>query len=180
MNTSRAPRPELLWLLAAGALLLARRGAAARALGRSAVAVALTAAALLVVAVTARLDRVVEIEEPQVARQGGRTEPPEGTYSRFMRPNGWRIGDGEGVTVPLNLPAGARLDVEGWIEGAARHGAALAVRWDDAEPVDLPIAGPGGRAALPPPPGPGRHALQLTLRAPAGGEVVLDRVVVRR
>ena len=173
--------PAAIVALLVAAVVTARRTAVARLLARSAVAVWLVAAALLIFVVTHRRDGVVEIEEPQVARLGGRTEPPEGTFSRFKRPNGWRIGDGEGVTVPLNLAAGARVELQGWLDGAARQGATLLVGWDENPAVELAVAG-SGRASAPlaPPPGAGKHLLQLTLHAPRGGEAVLDRVVVRR
>ena len=172
--------PAVLVVAAAAVVLLSRRTGIARTLGRATVALWLAGAALAVTVVTNRVDRVVEIEEPQVERLGGVTEPPEGTFSRFTRPNGWRIGDGDGVVVPLNLPPGARVELEGWLDGAAQHGATLQVGWDDDAAVDLAVAARGpARAPLAPPPGAGKHRLHLTLRAPAGGEAVLDRVVVR-
>jgi len=173
--------PAALVLLVAGAVLLARRPVAARVLARAAVPVWLLAGALVVAVVTQRVDRVVEVEEPQVARLGGSPEPPEGTFSRFTYPNGWRLADGDAVAVPLNLPAGARLELEGWLDGGARQGARLAMQWDELEPVERVVRG-SGRATVPlaPPPGAGRHRLRLTLHAPGGGEAVLDRVLVRR
>ena len=173
--------PAVLALLLVAAVAIARRAGAARIVARSTVALWLAAGAIVVAAVSQRVDRVVDIEEPQVARLGGRPEPPEGTFSRFTYPNGWRIADGEGVEVPLNLPAGARLEVAGWLDGAAQQGAALAVQWDGGEAVETAVRGRGRASApLAPPPGAGRHRLRITLRAPSGGEAVLDRVLVRR
>jgi hypothetical protein len=173
--------PAALLAAAAALALLARRAAAARTLGRVAVAVWLLVAALVVTLVTRRLDGVVEIEEPQVERLGGVIEPPEGTFSRFLQPNGWRIADGDGVVVPLNLAAGDTVTLAGWIDGAAQRGAWLRVRWDDGSTTEIGISG-GGRASgqLPSPPGAGRRRLHVGLRSPAGGSVVLDRVVVSR
>jgi hypothetical protein len=172
--------PAVLVVAAAAVVLLSRRTSIARTLGRATVAIWLAGAAVAVTVVTNRVDRVVEIEEPQVERLGGVTEPPEGTFSRFTRPNGWRIGDGDGVVVPLNLPPGAQVELEGWLDGAAQRGATLQIGWDDGAPVELLVAARGpARATLAPPPGAGKHRLHMTLRAPAGGEAVLDRVVVR-
>jgi hypothetical protein len=173
--------PAVLVLLVVVAVALSRRTVAARLLARSTVALWLAAGALAVAVVTNRVDRVVDIEEPQVARFGGRSEPPEGTFSRFTYPNGWRIADGEAVEVPLNLPPGARLEIAGWLEGALQQGGALAVQWDEGDPVETRVRGRGRASApLPPPPGAGRHRLRMTLHAPSGGEAVLDRVLVRR
>jgi hypothetical protein len=172
--------PAVLVAVSAVALLLARRRpAVGRALARTATALWLTAAAGLVLTLHLRTDRVVELEDPQVARLGGRPEPAAGTYSRFTYPNGWRVSDGEGVEVPLNLRARSRLRLEGWLEGPAAQGATVAAAWDGGAAVDVLVSGNvPGSVALPPPPGPGRHRLRLLLRAPAGGSVVLDRIVV--
>jgi hypothetical protein len=172
--------PAVLVLAIVAVVLAARRTGLARPLARASVALWLIAGALAVAVVAHRHDRVVEIEEPQVERSGGITEPPEGTFSRFLQPNGWRIGDGDAVSVPLNLRPGARVELVGWLDGAAQRGATLEVRWDDGVPVALAVSGRGHASApLTPPPGAGRHRLHLTLRSPQGGEAVLDRVVVR-
>jgi hypothetical protein len=173
--------PAALVAAAAALALLARRTAVGRTLGRVAVAVWLVVSALVITAVTQRLDGVVEVEEPQVERLGGVTEPPEGTFSRFLQPNGWRIADGDGVVVPLNLAAGDAVTLEGWLDGAAQRGAGLLVRWDDGRSTEIAISGSvRGSSPLPSPPAAGRRRLHLSLRSPAGGSVVLDRVVVRR
>jgi len=149
------------------------------ALARAAVPLSLATVALFVVLLTTRRDHNVEIEDPQVGHLGGTIEPEEGTYSRFTLPSGWRVKDGEGVEVPLNLPADARLRLEGWLEGPARQGAELVLRWDHDEPQRVPVRGVAhGSVALPSPPSPGRHRLAVVLAAPSGGEAVLDRVVV--
>ena len=80
------------------------------------------------------LDRVVEIEDPQVERIGGRPEPPPGTFSRFLHPQGWRVGGGEGVVVPLNLPPAAGVRVEGWLDGGDTAGVTLLAGWNGAAP----------------------------------------------
>jgi hypothetical protein len=164
----------------AALVVAARRWPAlARGGARQAVAVSLLAAAGLLVALHGRADRVVEVEDPQVSRLGGVLEPPEGTFSRFRRPNGWRLAGGDAVEVPLRLPAGAVPRLEGWLDGAAVRGATLEVAWDDRPAVAVPVGG-SGRAGLtlPAPPGDGRHRLRLRLAAPAGGTAVLDRLVV--
>jgi len=181
-----SPATVLVPLVAAAAavavLLVSRRWpAAGRSLASATVAVWLLAASALVLALTVRTDAIVEIEDPQIGRVGGSPEPPLGTFGRYTHPNGWRVGDGEGVDVPLNLPPGARVRLEGWLEGPARSGAALAVRWDDAPARAVAVAGTGSATvALPAPPAGGRHRLGIVLRAPAGGEAVFDRVVVTR
>ncbi len=139
----------------------------------------LVAGSVVVLTLWLRTDRVVEIEDPQIARIGGRLEPPPGTFSRWVLPNGWRVHDGEGVDVPLNLPNGARLRLEGWLEGAAQSGASLTVRWDGAAARPVPVAGAArGAVELPAPASGGHHRLGIVLAAPAGGEAVLDRIVV--
>jgi hypothetical protein len=172
--------PVILVVASASALLLARyRPAVGRALARTATALWLTAAAGLVLTLHLRTDHVVELEDPQVARLGGRPEPAVGTFSRFTYPNGWRVRDGEGVDVPLNLRAGSRVRLEGWLEGPATRGTTVTVAWDGGAAAEVAVSGSvPGSVALPAPPGPGRHRLRALLRAPAGGEAVLDRVVV--
>ncbi len=153
----------------------------ARGAARQALAVWLLAAAALLLALHGRADRVVEVEDPQVSRLGGVLEPPAGTFSRFQRPNGWRLADGDAVEIPLRLPVGAAPRLEGWLDGTAVQGAALEVTWDDRPAVSMPVAG-SGRAdlTLPTPPGAGRHRLRVRFAAGAGGTAVLDRLVVTR
>jgi hypothetical protein len=171
----------LLLLVALVVLAMRARPAFARELARATATVWLLGAATVVLAVTQRTDHVVELEDPQVQRIGGRLEPPPGTFSRFSYPNGWRVADGEGIVVPLNLPARARLRLEGWLDGAARQGANLLVSWDGGTPKRLLVSSPvPGSVTLPDVPGSGRHTLRITLAAPPGGEAVLDRLVVER
>ncbi|HVN75816.1 MAG TPA: hypothetical protein VMT19_05820 [Thermoanaerobaculaceae bacterium] len=153
--------------------------ATVRAVARAWVSVALVTAAAFIVVLTQRHDRVVELEDPQVAHLGGTIEPKAGTYSRFRVPNGWRVRNGEGVDVPLNLAPHSVLRLELWLEGAAQRGVDVAVRWDGSPAVPVAVAGAVPTSlALPPPPSGGRHRLGLVLAAPAGGEAVLDRIVV--
>jgi hypothetical protein len=171
----------LLLLVVLVVLAMRARPAFARELARATTVVWLLGAATVVLAVTQRTDHVVELEDPQVERIGGRLEPPPGTFSRFSYPNGWRVADGEGIVVPLNLPARARLRLEGWLDGAAREGATLLVSWDGGTPKRLLVSSPvPGSVTLPDAPGAGRHTLRIELAAPPGGEAVLDRLVVER
>jgi hypothetical protein len=166
--------------LVATLIVAARRcSACARAVASQAVAVWLIAAAAVVLAITQRHDRVVEIEEPQVSRRGGRPEPPEGTFSRFLHRGGWRLGDGEAIVIPLHLVAASAPRLEGWASGLTSAGFEFRVAWDDATPAALHVGwGPEWTAALPPPPAAGRHALTIALAAPPGTDAVLDRLVV--
>ncbi|MFV2072864.1 MAG: hypothetical protein ACC742_09460, partial [Thermoanaerobaculales bacterium] len=149
-------------------------------LRRAGIAIWLVAAAALVTTLGLRYDRVVEAEAPQVRRHGGSPEPPTGTVSRFSHRNGWRLGDGEGVVMPLRLREGRDVVLVGWLLGTARRGARLEVGWDDGEAVSIIVGGEDreGRVRLPPPPGGGRHRLSLVMRCPANGAGVLDRVVI--
>jgi len=147
-------------------------------IARLAVPLWLVAASGLLLAVHVRTDRVVELEAAQVIRRGGSPVPPEGTFSSFSYRNGWRLADGNGVTVPLNLPVGATVSAEGWVDGEG-PGATLLASWDGAPPVDYRLSGHGsGSLPLAPAPGPGHHKLRVDLQAPPGCSVVLDRVVV--
>jgi hypothetical protein len=172
--------PAIVLAAVLGVALLARGSPAfGRALARAPVSLALATVCVFIVILTQRTDRTVELEDPQVAHLGGTTEPKVGTYSRFLVPNGWRIRDGEGVEVPLNLPGGAHLMLEGWLEGAAQRGADLQVRWDGVTSPSVPVRGVAhGSVALPAPPTGGHHRLAIVLASPAGGEAVLDRLVV--
>jgi hypothetical protein len=173
------PPAALLAILAVG-WILRRRPAVTRILVRTGLALWLALAALLAVAVTQRCDRVVEAEASQVRRRGGRPVPPAGTFSRFAFRNGWRIAKAEGLSFPLKLTAGAEVWLEGWLLGAARRGARIEVQWDDGAVVPVVVRGEAteGRVRLPDPPGPGRHRLRITLRSPAHGAAVIDRVVI--
>ncbi len=179
-----SPATVVVPLLVTGAVLAvvlaARRSPRfGRNLARSAVAFAMAAAAALILVLTERTDRVVELEDPQVVRLGGTVEPPSGTFARYSVPNGWRVAAGDGVEVPLNLPAHASVRLEGWLEGPAQRGAEFAVSWDGAAPAPVRVAAVGpGSVPLPGVPTTGRHRLRIVLEAPAGGEAVLDRLVV--
>jgi hypothetical protein len=171
----------LLLLVVLVVLAMRARPAFGRELARATTVVWLLGAATVVLAVTQRTDHIVELEDPQVERIGGRLEPAPGTFSRFSHPNGWRVADGEGIVVPLNLPPHARLRLEGWLDRAAREGATLLVSWDGGTPKRLLVSSPvPGSVTLPGAPGAGRHTLRITLAAPPGGEAVLDRLVVER
>ena len=167
-------------LVAAAAVTLARwRRSLTPSLARGAVALWLVGAAGLAGAVLARHDRVVEGEAPQVARRGGRPEPAEGTFSSFTYRNGWRLRDGDGITVPLHLPAGAWVHLTGWLEGPAQGGATVLARWGDADGAPLPVEGHDlAGVLLPGPPTGGRVRLRLDLRAPPEGVLVVDRLEV--
>lgn len=153
---------------------------AARRLAACGAALWLLAAAVLAAAVALRVDRVVEAEAPQVRRHGGEPHPPPGTFSRFTHRCGWKLFDGDGVTVPLNLATDATVYVDGWLLGAATHGAEIELRWDDADPVTRRVSGAArnGRITAPPPPGAGRRRLSIIFRGGPHGAAVLDRIVV--
>jgi len=156
------------------------RSSAARRIAAAGTALWLLGAAGLVAAIELRIDRVVAAEAPQVRRHGGSPFPAEGTFSRFSHRRGWRLDDGDGITVPLNLPAGGEVWLEGWLLGTARRGADLELRWEGGDSVSIRVAGDGedSRLRMPAPPGAGRHRLSVSLRSGANGAAVLDRVVV--
>jgi hypothetical protein len=156
--------------------------AIARRLSAGGAAIWLLAAAGLVVAIEHREDRVVELEAPQVRRHGGSPHPAEGIHSRFTHRRGWKLADGESVTVPLNLGAGSTIILEGWLLGTARQGAAVELVWDEEDPIVVRVRGdsPVGRLEVPAPPGKRKAFLSITLRARPHGALVLDRVVVER
>jgi hypothetical protein len=157
-----------------------RRPGAVRLLERGWIAVWLTGATALVLSLGLRPDGIVEAEAPQVRRSGGRAVPPAGTVARYSHRRGWRLDDGDRVTVPLNLRKGAEVVLEGWLLGTAQRRAELELRWDGQEPLSVPWSGDGSteRLQMPPPPGPGHHHLGITLRSPPHGAVVLDRFIV--
>jgi hypothetical protein len=150
------------------------------ALRRAGVALWLTAAAALVINLDLRNDRVVEVEAPQVRHRGGAPVPPAGTFSRYTHRRGWRLDDGDGVVVPLQLREPSEVWLEGWFLGAVKRGGRLEVRWDDGEVAELRLQGnePELRLLLPPPPGAGKHRLAIGLKCPLHRALVLDRVVV--
>jgi hypothetical protein len=173
--------PLLLVLLALlVALAIRSHPAAARELARLTTVLWLLAAATFLIVLTQRFDRVVELEDPQVERLGGKPEPPPGTFSRSAHANGWRLADGEGVVVPLNLPPRTRLRLDGWLDGPAQSGAAVLVGWDGRAARRIAVEGKAGSLQLTAPPEGGRHRLRITLVAPPEGGAVLDRLVVER
>ena len=175
--------PPLVLVIAATAVVACSRWPAVlRLLVRSGSAIVLAAATVVTAAVVLHSDRIVEAEAAQVRRLGGSPIPPAGTFSRFEHRRGWLVRDGDGISVPLRVAAPVEVRIEGWLVGTAQRGARLEVRWDDNEPVMIPVSGaaPDGRVRLPGPPAPGRHQLRVVLRAPRGGGAVLDRVVVER
>jgi hypothetical protein len=160
-------------------ILTASRPRLAREIRSLAVAIWLGAAAALLLTAAMRPSTIVELEDPQVRHEGGVLHPPPGTWSRFLVPNGWRLGSGDTVQVPLRLPAAASVRLLGWLDGPARAGAIIEVAWDGRAAGSLPVSGSeAGALALPPPPASGRHTLRLSLHCAAGGSAVLDRVVV--
>jgi len=164
----------LVWVATRWRPRLARRVAAAGT------ALWLLGAAGLVAAIEFRTDRVVEAESPQVRRHGGAPHPVDGTFSRFTHRRGWMLRDGQAVTVPLNLPAGASVWIEGWLLGTAQQGAEVELRWDGGDPVSLRVRGdaPNARLRVAGVPDQGRHRLSIAMKAQPHGAVVLDRVVV--
>ncbi len=175
--------PPVVILLAVAAVLVShRRPRVLVTLVRSGTAFGIVAATAMAAAVVQRHDVVVEAEAPQVRRAGGSPVPPVGTFSRYEHLRGWRVGDREGVVVPLHLAAGSEVWLEGWLEGTAQGGAQLAVSWDEGDPVNLHVEGTAshGRLRLPNPPASGRRKLRVALSAPIGGAAVFDRVVVQR
>jgi hypothetical protein len=174
-------------LVTVGVVLMGWRLAVARpslgvALRRSWVALWLVAAAGLVLALGLRFDRVVELEAPQVRRHGGSAVPGPGAVARYSHRRGWRLGDGDHVSVPLHLRAGSEVVLEGWLEGSARRRSALVVRWNDGEAATLAWQGdhPPERVVLPSPAGGGRHRLSIGFSGRRDGAVVLDRLRVSR
>jgi hypothetical protein len=174
--------PFIAAVLAAAVVWLSRRSpGAVRLAGRGAVSLLLLLGAGLVVALATRYDSIVELEDPQVVAYGGTLHPPLGQMSRFAFRNGWRLWNQAMVEVPLRTPGNAALALQGWLEGGAERGATLAAQWRGASPVHVPVKGSKDWViALPPPPGPGKHWLRLTLIAPGGGSTVLDKIVVSR
>jgi hypothetical protein len=173
------------WLVPAGVLtvvgvmlLLARlRPAGARLLRRAGVGLWLVAAGALLSTLMLRPDTVVEIEDPQVRHLGGTLDPPPGTFLRYLQPNGWRLANGDAVEIPFLPGPGGEMHltsrVEGPVDGVARLLASWPGRPTAPLGIDVPVS---GEVRLPPPPASGRLVLRLTLQAPAGTTVVLDRV----
>jgi len=152
-----------------------------RWLSRQGVGVWLLAACFLLLALRALPDRVVELEDPQVEHRGGTLEPHPGAWSRFLYPNGWQLGNGDGLVVPLHLVGGSGLRLAGWGEGPEGARCTLQARFlPDGPQVSLEVV-PGPPGAVPlPHPGPGRWALQLEASCTRKATVVLDRLEVLR
>ena len=181
MTGGASPARTLLVAVMAAVVLVSHwRPSFARRLAAGAMALWLFGAAGLVAAITHRTDRVVEAEAAQVRRHGGQPQPREGTFSRYTHRRGWRLSDGQGITVPLPLAADSRVFVDGWLLGSARRGARVGFRWNGEHTYALPVwgEGEGGRIEVPAPPGAGRHRLTIAVAARPHGAVVLDRVVV--
>ena len=160
--------------------ITSRRGGTAAVLVRGWIAVWLVAASALVLVLDLRPDGVVEAESPQVRKSGGGPVPRAGTPARFSHRRGWRLDNGNRLTVPLNLDKGANVVLEGWLLGTARGGAHLELAWDGEEPVLLKWRGHGVTESLrmPSPSADGRHYLSITLHSSPHGAVVIDRFVV--
>ncbi|HPC84659.1 MAG TPA: hypothetical protein P5234_15270 [Thermoanaerobaculaceae bacterium] len=172
--------PVALTLLVAAAVLLARRvPAAARWLRAASLGVWLAVLAGIIGSLAVLPDRTVEIEDPQVRRHGGQLDPPPGTFLRYLVPNGWRLGDGEAVEVPLRLAPGARSRLLLTVDGPGP--AVLSATWAGGSPETLELRGPAREEVeLAPPPAAGRTTLSLAVSAPGGTSVVLDRLVLAR
>lgn len=160
---------------------ICRRPRRAWWLARVGPAVWLIAALGLVLAVDLRADTVVEVESAQIRRHGGAPAPPTGTPTRFSRPNGWLLGEGDGLTVPLNLRGGESVEIEarvlppGWV-------GRLDVRWNDGESSAIKIKRRPvlDGFATPDPPGPGGHRLSIRWSGHEEAVLFVDRVVVTR
>jgi len=167
-------------LFAGGGYLLSRQPPFRRWVLRQNVGLWLCAACALVVALRSWPDRVVELEDPQVDHMGGILQPHPGAWSRFLYANGWRLGDGQGLTVPLHLRGKGQLVLVGWVEGAPGESCQLSYAFTPQGPkgeFSAP-AGARGEVALPSP-GPGRVRLAITTRCGGGATLVLDRLEVR-
>jgi len=146
------------------------------------IALWIVAASALVLTLGLRTDRIVEAEAPQVRKSGGRPVPLPGTVARYTHRGGWRLNDGNRITVPLKLEGENEVVIEGWLLGTAQRRCELALTWDDAEPTVVAWQGDGSteRLRMPAPPGEGRHRLSIELRSSPHGAVVLDRLIVEQ
>jgi hypothetical protein len=173
--------PVAITLFLAVRWIASRNRRATQMLVRTGLALWLLAGAVLAIAVTTRYDRVVELEAPQVRRRGGRPLPPPGTFSSFKYRMGRQLRDGDSAIVPLHLPAGATVWLEGWLQGTAQQGAEVVTSWKGGREFTYRVGRvDDGRVRVPDTPGPGRHMLRISVRAPSGGAVALDRVIVER
>lgn len=123
----------------------------------------------------------VDAEDPQVTHHGGHAVPPPGAFFRAAHGISWRLGPGQGLTIPWRPPGHARLFVR--VRRGARAGAGgrLVVDWGAGSLSALRWAGEDWRRLpLPPPPLPGRTALRLRWAGPPGTTVLIDRVGASR
>ena len=181
INTATLTVPVIMVVLVLLVVWIAkRRAVVGTVLARGWIAVWLVAAAALVLALGQRPDRVVEAEAPQVSRSGGSPVPRAGTVARYSHRRGWRLDDGDRVTVPLNILGGGEVVLEGWLLGTAQKAAKLELSWDEKEEYLVPWRGERmtERIGISAPPGGGRHRLSITLHSPPQGAVVLDRLIV--
>lgn len=160
---------------------ISRRPCRAWWLARVGPAVWLVAALGLVLAVDLRADTVVEAESAQIRRHGGAPAPPIGTPTRFSHANGWLLGGGDGLTVPLNLRGGERVDLEIRVVPPGWSGS-LEVMWNDGAPSELKVRrGPGHEIiTIPGPSDPGRHRLSIRWSGRKEAVLFVDRVIVIR
>ncbi len=160
---------------------ICRRPRRAWWLARVGPAVWLVAALGLVLAVELRADTVVEAESAQIRRHGGAPAPPAGTPTRFSHANGWLLGGGDGLTVPLNLRGGESVEImarvlpPGWV-------GSLDVGWNDGQSSAIKIKRrPGVEGfVIPDPPGSGRHRLSIRWTGHKESVLFVDRVIVSR
>jgi len=181
IDTATLAVPVTILLLVLLAVWVAKRWARAGVLlARGWIAVWLVAAAALVLTLGLRPDLVVEAEAPQVRKSGGSPVPRAGTVARYSHRRGWRLDDGDRVTVPLNLRGGSEVMLEGWLLGTAQKTAMLELEWDGQEAFLVPWSGEGKTESVgvSTPPGGGRHRLSITLHSSPYGAMVLDRLVV--
>ena len=172
--------PAVVIGLGVGLWWMSRRPRRAWWLARVGPAVWLVAALGLILAVDLRADTVVEAESAQVKRQGGEPAPPSGTPTRFAHPNGWRLGAADGLTFPINLPEGGRVNIQARIVPPGWAGS-LGVRWNDGMNHQIPVRRRNVELiAVPDPPGPGRHSLYLGWSPRNDAVLFVDRVFVTR
>ncbi len=181
IDTATLAVPAIMVLLVLSVVWVAKTRAGRGAfLARGWVAVWMVAAAALVLTLGLRPDRAVEAEAPQVRKSGGSPVPQAGTAARYSHRRGWRLDDGDRVTVPLNVRGGTRVVLEGWLLGTAQKAGELEFKWDGQEAFLVPWRGERATESvgISSPPDEGRHLLSITLHSPPQGAVVLDRLVV--
>lgn len=180
LATYLAP-PLVLGLWVGGAWVLAKKPRWRRVVSRQVLAPWLVAGSWLLVTARMLPDRVVELEAPQVLHQGGLLEPRPEAWSRFLYPNGWRLGNGDELSVPLKLAAHRPLVLVGWLEEGSGGGCRLAYRVEPAGPTGQLAVPAGWRGELPvAAAGPGRAQLTVSALCIGDSTVVLDRLEARR